>query len=82
MNAELYVVGAMLITTRPRSRAWTQRASAIASRRASWVCYEKYGEQIAAVIPKRGTSPTAEEIQDFCAENIARFKVPYTIPLC
>jgi len=41
------------------------------------VCYEKYGEQIAAaVIPKRGASPTAGEIRDFCGENIARFKVP------
>ncbi len=44
------------------------------------MCYEKYGEQVAAaVIPKRGAIPTAGEIRDFCAENIARFKVPYYV---
>ena len=38
---------------------------------------KKYGEQIAAaMIPRRGSNLTAEEIRDFCRENIARFKVP------
>jgi len=41
---------------------------------------EKYGEQVAAaIIPNRDASPTAEEIRDFCGENIARFKVPYYV---
>ncbi len=41
------------------------------------MCYEKYGEQVAAaIIPNRDASPTVEEIRDYCAENIARFKVP------
>jgi fatty-acyl-CoA synthase len=41
---------------------------------------EKYGEQVAAaIIPNRDANPTAEEIRDFCGENIARFKVPYYV---
>jgi len=41
---------------------------------------EKYGEQVAAaIIPNRDANPTAREIRNFCAENIARFKVPYYV---
>ena len=38
---------------------------------------ERYGEQIAAaVIKKKGSSATEEDIKEFCRENIARYKVP------
>jgi fatty-acyl-CoA synthase len=38
---------------------------------------EKYGEKVAAAIQLRqGSGLTAEEVQDYCRENIARFKVP------
>src|SRR5215217_8116785 len=38
---------------------------------------EKYGEQVAAAIKKRPDSDlTAEDIKDYCRENIAYFKVP------
>jgi fatty-acyl-CoA synthase len=38
---------------------------------------EKYGEKVAAAIQMRqGSGLTAEEVQDYCRENIARFKVP------
>ena len=41
---------------------------------------EKYGEQVAAAIQlKSGAETTAEDIRDFCRENIARFKVPYYV---
>jgi fatty-acyl-CoA synthase len=38
---------------------------------------EKYGEQIAAaIIRKRGSSLTEDEVREFCRENIARYKIP------
>jgi fatty-acyl-CoA synthase len=38
---------------------------------------EKYGEKVAAAIQLRQDSAlTAEEVKDYCRENIARFKVP------
>jgi len=38
---------------------------------------EKYGEKVAAAIQLRQDSGlTAEEVKDYCRENIARFKVP------
>jgi fatty-acyl-CoA synthase len=38
---------------------------------------EKYGEKIAAAVQLRQDSGlTAEEVKDYCRENIARFKVP------
>ena len=38
---------------------------------------EKYGEQVAAAIIKRkDSSLTAEDVKDFCRENIADYKVP------
>ena len=38
---------------------------------------EKYGEQVAAAVQlKEDAEATAEDIQEFCRENIARFKVP------
>jgi fatty-acyl-CoA synthase len=38
---------------------------------------EKYGEKVAAAIQSRqGSGLTAEEVKDYCRENIARFKVP------
>jgi fatty-acyl-CoA synthase len=38
---------------------------------------EKYGEKVAAAIQLRqGSGLTSEEVQDYCRENIARFKVP------
>ena len=38
---------------------------------------EKYGEQVAAAVKvKSGETLTAEEIQDYCRENIARYKIP------
>ena len=41
---------------------------------------EKYGEQVAAAIQlKPDAKTTAEEIRDFCRENIARYKVPYYV---
>ena len=41
---------------------------------------EKYGEQVGAAIQlKPGAETTAEDIRDFCRENIARYKVPYYV---
>ena len=41
---------------------------------------EKYGEKVAAaIIPRRDASLSADQVRDFCAENIARFKVPYYV---
>jgi fatty-acyl-CoA synthase len=41
---------------------------------------EKWGEVPKAfVVPKPGTNPTAEEISNFCRENMARFKVPKSV---
>lgn len=41
---------------------------------------DKWGEVPKAfVVPKPGTSPTAEEIINFCRERIARFKVPKVV---
>ena len=41
---------------------------------------EKWGEVPKAfVVPKAGSTPTAEEIIDFCKANLARFKAPKTI---
>jgi fatty-acyl-CoA synthase len=38
---------------------------------------EKYGEKVAAAVQLRqGSGLSAEEVQDFCRENIARYKVP------
>jgi fatty-acyl-CoA synthase len=38
---------------------------------------EKYGEQIAAaIVRRRDSSLTEEEVREFCRENIARYKVP------
>src|SRR3712207_9201407 len=38
---------------------------------------EKYGEQVAAAIKKRQDADlTAEDIKEFCRENIAYYKVP------
>ncbi len=38
---------------------------------------EKYGEQIAAaIITKSDSSLTAEDVKEFCRENIAHYKVP------
>jgi fatty-acyl-CoA synthase len=38
---------------------------------------EKYGEQIAAaIILKKDSSLTADDIKEFCRENIAHYKVP------
>jgi fatty-acyl-CoA synthase len=38
---------------------------------------EKYGEQVAAAIKKRPDSElTAEDVMEYCRENIARYKVP------
>ncbi len=38
---------------------------------------EKYGEQVAAAIKKRPDSdPTAEDIKEYCRQNIAYYKVP------
>ena len=38
---------------------------------------EKYGEQVAAAVQlRRAPALTAEEVRDYCRENIARFKVP------
>ncbi|HET7480729.1 MAG TPA: AMP-binding protein, partial [Rubrobacteraceae bacterium] len=38
---------------------------------------EKYGEQVAAAVKvKPGASLTAEEVKDYCRENIAYYKVP------
>jgi fatty-acyl-CoA synthase len=38
---------------------------------------EKYGEKVAAAVQLRQDSGlTAEEVKDYCRENIARFKVP------
>jgi fatty-acyl-CoA synthase len=38
---------------------------------------EKYGEKVAAAVQLRQDSElTAEEVRDYCRENIARFKVP------
>lgn len=38
---------------------------------------EKWGEVPKAfVVPKPGTNPSVESIQEFCRENLARFKVP------
>ena len=38
---------------------------------------ERYGEQVAAAVKvKNDAELTAQEIQDYCRENIARFKVP------
>jgi fatty-acyl-CoA synthase len=38
---------------------------------------EKYGERVAAAIIKReGSSLTAEDIKEYCRENIAGYKVP------
>lgn len=41
---------------------------------------EKYGEQVAAAIKvKSGETLTAEEVQEFCRDNIAYYKIPYYI---
>ena len=38
---------------------------------------ERYGEQVAAaVIKKEGSSLTEDDVEEFCRENIARYKVP------
>nr|MBA2440868.1 AMP-binding protein [Rubrobacter sp.] len=38
---------------------------------------ERYGEQVAAAVkPKPGVTLDAESVQEYCRENIARFKVP------
>ncbi|MCQ4323242.1 class I adenylate-forming enzyme family protein, partial [Stutzerimonas stutzeri] len=38
---------------------------------------EKWGEvPMALVVPKEGEEPTLEEIQTYCSEHLARFKVP------
>lgn len=38
---------------------------------------EKYGEEVAAaIIPKSDASLTAEDVKEFCRENIAHYKVP------
>jgi len=40
----------------------------------------KWGEVAKAfIVPKPGTNPTAEDIINFCRENMARFKVPKAI---
>jgi fatty-acyl-CoA synthase len=41
---------------------------------------EKWGEVPKAfVVPKEGTNPTAEDIINFCKENLARFKAPKVV---
>ena len=41
---------------------------------------EKYGELVAAAIQlKPGAETSAEDIREFCRENIARYKVPYYV---
>ncbi len=41
---------------------------------------EKYGEQVAAAIKvKSGETLTAEEVQEFCRDNIAYYKIPYYV---
>ncbi len=43
----------------------------------------KWGEVPKAfVVPKEGCNPTAEDIINFCKENLARFKAPKTIEFC
>jgi fatty-acyl-CoA synthase len=38
---------------------------------------EKYGERVAAAVKRRQDSElTAEDIKDYCSENIAYYKVP------
>ena len=38
---------------------------------------ERYGEQVAAaVIKKEGSTLTEDDVEEFCRENIARYKVP------
>jgi fatty-acyl-CoA synthase len=38
---------------------------------------EKYGEKVAAAVKRReGSEITAEDIKDYCSENIAYYKVP------
>jgi fatty-acyl-CoA synthase len=41
---------------------------------------EKYGEQVAAaIVRRRGSSLTEDEVREFCRENIARYKVPFYV---
>jgi fatty-acyl-CoA synthase len=43
----------------------------------------KWGEVPKAyVVPKEGTNPTAEDIINFCKENLARFKAPKMVEFC
>jgi fatty-acyl-CoA synthase len=43
----------------------------------------KWGEVPKAfVVPKEGCNPTAEDIINFCKENLARFKAPKAIEFC
>jgi fatty-acyl-CoA synthase len=38
---------------------------------------ERYGEQVAAaIVRRRDSSLTEEEVREFCRENVARHKVP------
>lgn len=47
------------------------------------VPHEKWGEVPKAfVVPKPGTSPTEEDIIEFCRKEIAHFKVPKKIEFC
>ncbi len=40
----------------------------------------KYGEQIAAaIIRRRDSSLTEDDVREFCRENIARYKVPHYV---
>ncbi len=41
---------------------------------------ERYGEQVAAAIKKKpGSELTAEDVREFCRQNIAYYKVPYYV---
>lgn len=38
------------------------------------------GEKVAAVIvPVPGTTPTIEEIKEFCSDKLAKYKIPETV---
>ncbi len=42
-----------------------------------------YGEQVCAfVVPKEGAKPNKKDIQAFCRENLAKYKVPCYIEFC
>ena len=44
--------------------------------------HEKWGETpLAVIVPQAGESPSAEEIIEFCKENLAHFKAPTRVEL-